>query len=142
MVEIIKTQLEKSLKEYLDADFYFKKYSSKESIESVKKEIASESLEMEGNENISNLYFEKLGWLSAMENDVFALKTRLYHTYEAYKNIVEIPQEIKLKIENELQDFTMRLVYDVKSGERKIVDQDLYNMIKGQFAGVLKEHLI
>ena len=141
MLELIKIHLEKCLKEYTELNIFFRNSSTKEKVDKIKSEIALEVQNLGEDANIADIYFEKLGWLSAMENDEYALKARLFHTYEAYKNLVEIPQEIKEQIEKELENFKMRLTYDVKGGEKTIVDQELYEMFKAQFSGVLKNNL-
>ncbi len=46
--------------------------------------------------------------------------------------MVEIPQELKEMVDEELQDVSPRYLFSVKNGEREIVDKNLYEEVKKQ----------
>lgn len=122
----IELQLEKVFKEYLNVKHFLKEFYK--NLSKLKEELAKESLE-KTEEEIYEYTFEKFGYISAIEGDLAQLKGRLYHTYEAYKDLVEIPKEIK----EEVEDLKFTLTYNIRGTDAEIVDQEAYNFYKNNF---------
>jgi hypothetical protein len=132
MPNIIKNNLEKVLKEYLSSKNYLMEFSKKENIEKVKADIAKYSFDKEESE-IEEYFFKELGWIGALEADVIQLKIRLYHTYEAYKDLVDPPEDLLTLIKEELKGITFKLSFDVKGNSLKVADEEAYNFYKKQY---------
>lgn len=130
MLALIKRNIEKVFKEYIEYKTYF--YAEIEKIKSKKKEIGESLLDIDENTHASIL-FEEQGWIQYAATDLAQLRLNLYFTYEAYKDMVEIPQELKETVDEELKDVSPRYLFSVKNGEREIVDKNLYEEVKKQF---------
>lgn len=126
MVEI-KTYIEKVFKEYLTLKSYFVEEVKK--AEAVKKEFAQASLE---NLNADD-YFEKIGWIALMQEDLYLQKAKLAFTMEAYKDIIVPPKELTDQINKELEDVSFEQMFSIIDGERKIVNQSKYNARKKEY---------
>lgn len=128
----IQLHLEKVYKEYLDVKHFLERTLKKENLDKIRDEVAKKSIELETDEEISELSFEKLGWIQILQQDLISLKVRLYHTYEAYKELVEPPKELKEEIEIEIKDLAFNLTYSVKGDEITLVNKESYNFYKNQ----------
>ena len=122
----IEIHLNKVFKEYLDVKNYLLSLDK----QSIKDEVTQKSLLIDSDEELSNYYFEKLGYLRALEGDLSQLQGRLFHVYDYYK---EITEEKNQDIEKELQDITFKLTYSVKGDELTLVDKEAYEFYKKQF---------
>jgi len=123
----IKTYIEKVFKEYLSLKNYL--LTEVKSIEELKKEFAKASLE---NLNADD-YFEKVGWIALMQEDLFLQKAKLFFTMEAYKDIIEPPKELTDQIKKELEDVSFEQMFSIIDGERKITNKDKYNARKKEY---------
>jgi hypothetical protein len=123
----IKTYIEKVFKEYLSLKNYL--LTEVKSIEELKKEFAKASLE---NLNADD-YFEKVGWIALMQEDLFLQKAKLFFTMEAYKDIIEPPKELTDQIKKELEDVSFEQMFSIIGGERKITNKDKYNARKKEY---------
>lgn len=128
----IELQLEKVYKEYMEVKNFLLNFARKENLEEIKKDIAQNALKEQTDDDRFEYYFKKLGWTSAVQADLTQLKARLFHTYEAYKELVEPPKEIKEEIEKELQDIVFKLTYNIKANQAELVDQKLLEYYKNQ----------
>jgi hypothetical protein len=95
----------------------------------LKKEFAKASLE---NLNADD-YFEKVGWIALMQEDLFLQKAKLFFTMEAYKDIIEPPKELTDQIKKELEDVSFEQMFSIIDGERKITNKDKYNARKKEY---------
>lgn len=123
----IKTYIEKVFKEYLALKNYL--LAETKNIEELKKEFAKASLE---NLNADD-YFEKIGWIALMQEDLFLQKAKLFFTMEAYKDIIEPPKELTDQIKKELEDVSFEQMFSVVGGERKITNKEKYNARKKEY---------
>lgn len=123
----IKTYIERVFKEYLSLKNYL--LTEVKNIEEVKKEFAKASLE---NLNADD-YFEKIGWIALMQEDLFLQKAKLFFTMEAYKDIIEPPKELTEQIKKELEDVSFEQMFSIIDGERKITNIDKYNARKKEY---------
>ncbi len=126
MIEI-KTYIEKVFKEYLALKNYL--LAETKNIEELKKEFAKASLE---NLNADD-YFEKIGWIALMQEDLFLQKAKLFFTMEAYKDIIEPPKELTDQIKKEIEDVSFEQMFSVVGGERKITNKEKYNARKKEY---------
>jgi hypothetical protein len=126
MIEI-KTYIEKVFKEYLSLKNYL--LAETKNIEELKKEFAKASLE---NLNADD-YFEKVGWIALMQEDLFLQKAKLFFTMEAYKDVIEPPKELTDQIKKELEDVSFEQMFSVVGGERKITNKEKYNARKKEY---------
>jgi hypothetical protein len=141
MKEIAENNFEVAYKEYKEYEtFFLKKVSS---AEDRRKEIAQYVLDNRDNQDATvNKVFESgVGYLFH-EKDLKALRTKLYHIFKAYEDILEIPQEIKTEINN----FKIEpLNFFIENGEAKEVNKELFQQIKTQikqeYTRILEESL-
>lgn len=126
-MEEIKTYIEKVFKEYLSLKNYL--LTEVKNIEELKKEFAKASLE---NLNADD-YFEKVGWIALMQEDLFLQKAKLFFTMEAYKDIIEPPKELTNQIKKELEDVSFEQMFSIIGGERKITNKEKYNARKKEY---------
>ena len=122
----IELHLNKVFKEYLEVKNYLLSVDK----QSIKDEVTQKSLSIDSDEELSDYYFEKLGYLRALEGDLSQLQARLFYVYDYYK---EISAEKNLEIEKELQEIQFRLTYSVKGNELTLVDKEAYDFYKNQF---------
>lgn len=126
-MEEVKTYIEKVFKEYLTLKNYFAEEVKK--AETVKKEFAKASL---ANLNADD-YFEKIGWIALMQEDLFLQKAKLFFTMEAYKDVIVPPKELTDQINKELEDVNFEQMFSIIDGERKITNQSKYDARKKDY---------
>jgi hypothetical protein len=121
----IQIKLTQVFKEYLE----FKNYllSKQEEFKKTYNDFAEKLLKAEGIDY--NEHFDKVGIITVLENDRSKHIIKLYHYYNAYKDFIEVPQEI----EDELKDVTMSYIFAIVDNEHVVVDQDSLNKIKENF---------
>ena len=122
----IELHLETVYKEYEEVKYYLTNF--KKNIEENKKKVA-EKTQNKTEEEVNEIFYKEIAWISALEGDLQQLTGRLYHTYQAYKDLIEIPQKIKEEVEN----LKFTLVFNVRAGEVEIVDKEAYEFYKTQF---------
>ena len=122
----IELHLETVYKEYEEVKYYLTNF--KKNIEEKKKKVA-EKTQNKTEEEVNEIFYKEIAWISALEGDLQQLTGRLYHTYQAYKDLIEIPQKIKEEVKN----LKFTLVFNVRAGEVEIVDKEAYEFYKTQF---------
>lgn len=123
---MMQNKLEQLFKEYLELKDYIQEDSK--NIESLKKEVASKALELYDIEDKASLYFDTIGEKEIFKIDFLELQKKLYYFYQAYKDLIEIPESIS----KELEDYKVKGVFAIKNGKKEIIDKELYNFYKQQ----------
>jgi hypothetical protein len=131
----IELYLERVLKDYLATKEILEKSLSHESKEKARKDIAEKSYSLSEQE-LSDYTFKKMGFVTALNGDFTQLKMQLFFTWQAYKDLVEPPKELKTVIEKELEGVQLKTVYSTINGELNLVDKGLYNQYKEQYKQV------
>lgn len=121
---IAKAHLEQVYTEYINYKEYIRDKVKPQ--DQIRKEIAEEIKNNPDIEKIQDLIFQKSEKNMIYQTDFKNLMTRLYHTIEAYKDILEIPEEIKEEVK--LYKFVQLLA--VKNNTEKVVDQEAIDKIK------------
>jgi len=124
----LELHLDKCFKEYLDVKNYLKDFYTK--LPELKAELAKKTFDKEEDE-VNEISYKEIFWITALEGDLAQLTSRLYHTYQTYKQL-ENPAE-KTEIEEELKEIKFTLTYSVKGDQVEVVDKDGYNYYKNQF---------
>ena len=130
----MQSKLEQVFKEYI----IFKEYieSNKKSQEELRTEIANLVSDMDTEDDgYLEVMFKNLGEKNLEIVDLNQLGARFRYYYEAYKDFIEIPQEIK----TEAEKINIKFLYTIQDGEKKIADQELYENYKKQFLEANKQ---
>lgn len=130
----MQSKLEQVFKEYI----IFKEYveSNQKSQEELRTEIANLVSDMDTEDDgYLEVMFKNLGEKNLEIVDLNQLGARFRYYYEAYKDFIEIPREIKTEAEN----INIKFLYTIKDGEKKIADQELYENYKKQFLEANKQ---
>ena len=130
----MQSKLEQVFKEYI----IFKEYveSNKKSQEELRTEIANLVSDMDTeDDSYLEVMFKNLGEKNLEIVDLNQLGARFRYYYEAYKDFIEIPQEIK----TEAEKINIKFLYTIQDGEKKIADQELYENYKKQFLEANKQ---
>ena len=124
----MQSKLEQVFKEYI----IFKEYveSNQKSQEELRTEIANLVSNMDTeDEGYLEVMFKNLGEKNLEILDLNQLGARFRYYYDAYKDFIEVPDEIKTEAEN----INIKFLYTIQDGEKKIADQELYENYKKQF---------
>ena len=130
----MQSKLEQVFKEYI----IFKEYveSNQKSQEELRTEIANLVSNMDTeDESYLEVMFKNLGEKNLEILDLNQLGARFRYYYDAYKDFIEVPQEIKTEAEN----INIKFLYTIQDGEKKIADQELYENYKKQFLEANKQ---
>lgn len=130
----MQSKLEQVFKEYI----IFKEYveSNQKSQEELRTEIANLVSNMDTeDEGYLEVMFKNLGEKNLEILDLNQLGARFRYYYDAYKDFIEVPDEIKTEAEN----INIKFLYTIKDGEKKIADQELYENYKKQFLEANKQ---
>ena len=130
----MQSKLEQVFKEYI----IFKEYveSNQKSQEELRTEIANLVSNMDTeDESYLEVMFKNLGEKNLEILDLNQLGARFRYYYDAYKDFIEIPDEIKTEAEN----INIKFLYTIQDGEKKIADQELYENYKKQFLEANKQ---
>ena len=133
-MSLMQSKLEQVFKEYI----IFKEYveSNQKSQEELRTEIANLVSNMDTeDESYLEVMFKNLGEKNLEILDLNQLGARFRYYYDAYKDFIEVPDEIKTEAEN----INIKFLYTIKDGEKKIVDQELYEDYKKQFLEANKQ---
>ena len=133
-MSLMQSKLEQVFKEYI----IFKEYveSNQKSQEELRTEIANLVSNMDTeDESYLEVMFKNLGEKNLEILDLNQLGARFRYYYDAYKDFIEIPDEIKTEAEN----INIKFLYTIKDGEKKIADQGLYENYKKQFLEANKQ---
>jgi len=125
-MNIMQNNLQQAFKEYTDLKNYILEDSK--NTEDLRKKVSEESDYLENIEQKADLLFEKLGYKSLLQLDLIEKKKELYYLYLAYRDLIEIPDEIK----DELEDYKINSVFTIISGEKKLINKDIYDSYKKQ----------
>ena len=133
-MNLMKNKLEQVFKEYI----IFKEYveTNQKSQEELRTEVASIVAQAD-NEDDSYLevLFKNIGEKSLEAIDLNQLATRFKYYYEAYKDFIETPQEIK----TEAEKIQIKFLYSIQNGEKVLVYKELYDKYKKQFLEANKQ---
>lgn len=133
-MNLMKNKLEQVFKEYI----IFKEYveTNQKSQEELRTEVAS-IVAQSDNEDDSYLevLFKNIGEKGLEAIDLNQLATRFRHYYDAYSDLIDIPQEIK----TEAEKIQIKFLYSIQNGEKVLVDKELYNNYKKQFLEANKQ---
>ncbi len=130
----MQSKLEQVFKEYI----IFKEYveSNQKSQEELRTEIASLVSNMDTeDESYLEVMFKNLGEKNLEILDLNQLGARFRYYYDAYKDFIEVPDEIKTEAGN----INIKFLYTIIDGEKKIADQELYENYKKQFLEANKQ---
>lgn len=130
----IQNNLQNAFKEYQD----FKEYiieSTKKPLEERKKNVADKALEKETFEEQMQCYFEEFGESSILGIDFLELQRKLYYTYLAYKDLIEVPDNIK----KEVEEFKIGTVFSIIGGKKEIINKELYEKYRQQHLNHAKQ---
>ena len=133
-MSLMQSKLEQVFKEYS----IFKEYveSNQKSQEELRTEIANLVSNMDTeDESYLEVMFKNLGEKNLEILDLNQLGARFRYYYDAYKDFIEVTDEIKTEAEN----INIKFLYTIQDGEKKIVDQELYEDYKKQFLEANKQ---
>ena len=133
-MSLMQSKLEQVFKEYI----IFKEYveSNQKSQEELRTEIANLVSNMDTeDEGYLEVMFKNLGEKNLEILDLNQLGARFRYYYDAYKDFIEVPDEIKTEAEN----INIKFLYTIQDGEKKIADQELYENYKKQFLEANKQ---
>ena len=133
-MSLMQSKLEQVFKEYS----IFKEYveSNQKSQEELRTEIANLVSNMDTeDESYLEVMFKNLGEKNLEILDLNQLGARFRYYYDAYKDFIEVTDEIKTEAEN----INIKFLYTIKDGEKKIADQELYEDYKKQFLEANKQ---
>ena len=133
-MSLMQSKLEQVFKEYS----IFKEYveSNQKSQEELRTEIANLVSNMDTeDEGYLEVMFKNLGEKNLEILDLNQLGARFRYYYDAYKDFIEVTDEIKTEAEN----INIKFLYTIQDGEKKIVDQELYEDYKKQFLEANKQ---
>lgn len=126
MKEILENNFEQVYKEYKEYESYLK--SAEEKIKTEREQLPKL---LQDNENSQHIIIDKLFELQSLpliqRQDLLNLNTRLIYTYNAVKDVIEIPEEVKREIE---QFMPPKQHYKIESGEAKEIDPQYSKDIK------------
>lgn len=129
----MQTKLEQLFKEYLSFKSYLE--NDLKEADKLKEEVAKKALELDSTEEQALLFFEKIGEKDILKVDFLETKKRIYYFIQAFKDHIEIPEEIL----DEFKDFEVKTVFSVINGEKQIIDKDLYNSHKTNYLNYCKQ---
>ena len=130
MEEKVKSYLEKVYREFVDYKDYLKDKIKpqdqlrKEMAEKIAKDINTDDIQME--------FFEIIDKQGMYQADFIGLQNRLFHTIEAYKDLIEIPEEVL----TEVSSVKFKQIFKIKNGAEIVVNEELVEQAKA----ALKEH--
>ena len=133
-MSLMQSKLEQVFKEYI----IFKEYveTNQKSQEELRTEIASIVAQADNeDDNYLEVLFKNIGEKSLEAIDLNQLATRFKYYYEAYKDFIETPQEIK----TEAEKIQIKFLYSIQNGEKVLVDKELYDNYKKQFLEANKQ---
>lgn len=120
-MNLMQTKIQQIYKDYLDLKNYIQEESK--SAEKIKKEVHDQALQLDTVEEQSGLYFDRLGNLEILKLDYLEQQKKLYYFIEAYRELVEIPEDIL----NEFLDYKVPMVFAIVGGKKEIIDKNLYD---------------
>lgn len=123
--EVLKTDFEIIYQEYKEYETFIKGIA-----EEVKKSRESFAKFAQENSTDIDKIVDKLIEVNEKpilyQNDLMRLQLRLVYSYDLVKGILEIPQEIKIEVEN----LRPKQLFKIEKGESVALDQELIDRIK------------
>ena len=135
MTENITAYLEKVWTEYSEYKEFIKSISKP--IEELRKEVAQKITQETTAEQAQKLFFEGFEKIMLHNGDFIYQQNRLFYTVEAYKNIIEIPQEIKTEVEN--IKFTQ--IFKIKNNTEVVVSEEVVNQARENLKKALETNM-
>lgn len=123
--------LEQIWTEYTEYKEYIKTIAKP--IEELRKEVAQKITPNTTPEEAQQLFFSGYEKIMLHNRDFINQQNRLFYTVEAYKNIVEIPQEIKTEVEN----IRFLQIFAIKDGKETVINQEALDFTKKQIEDVM-----
>lgn len=133
MTENITAYLEKVWTEYSEYKEFIKSISKP--IEELRKEVAQKITQETTAEQAQQLFFEGFEKIMLHNGDFIYQQNRLFYTVEAYKNLIEIPQEIKTEVEN----IKFIQIFAIKDKKETVINQEALDFTKNQIASLMNE---
>ena len=131
-MNLMQNKLTQVYQEYLDYKNYAEK--NKKTQEELRKQV-TELVQDINDESYLETMFNIYGEKNLEYVDLEQLKVRLYHFYHAFKDIIEIPEEIKKEVEN----IDIKFIFTIKNGEKELIDKELYEKYKQEFIRINSE---
>lgn len=126
MEEIIKNNLEVVYKEFKDYEAYFKGIAPK--IKEAREKFSEFAMQnYDDTDVLMKNYLENDVTPELHKADLITLQNKLIYTYEAVRDAIEIPAEIKNEIESFIKP---KQVYIIQAGEAKEIDPEHTAKIK------------
>lgn len=131
------TYLEKVWTEYSEYKEYIKTVAKP--VEELRKEVAQRITPQTTSEEAQEYVFQGFEKIMLHNGDFINQQNRLFYTVEAYKNIIEIPQEIKKEVES----LKFLQIFAIKDKKETVINQEALdftrNQIKANFSKGLEE---
>lgn len=136
MEDKIKAYLETVYTEYMEYKNYLK---DKIKPQDVLRAELTEIIKVEQDpDKVQDAYFELIEKQTMWKSDFAGLQNRLFHTIDSYKDLIEIPHEIKIETEN----IRFRQIFKIKNAKETVVNKELLEQsktaIKDNFGAIMK----
>ena len=136
MEDKIKAVLEMVYTEYIEYKNFLKDIVKPQ--DTLRKEFAEEIKKETDIEKAQQSFFDLIEKQSMYQSDFIGLQNRLFHTVEAYKDLIEIPKEIL----EETSHVKFQQIFKVKNNIETVLNVELLaqtkKAIKDNFEAVLK----
>ena len=128
----LKLYLDKIFTEYLD----YKNFTQEKLkiVKNIKEEVAKNISATTSDDEVADAYIDKVGKIFLFQRDFQQQQTRLFFTVEAFKDYLEIPQEII----KELEGFEFMQVFAIKNGKEEVINQEALSTAKEQVKSEIK----
>jgi|GEM_PF-5703541 len=131
MKEQLTAYLEQIWTEYLDYKEFIK--SIAKPVEELRKEVAQKITPQTTAYEAQQLFFNGFEKIMLHNGDFINQQNRLFYTVEAYKNSIEIPQEIKTEVEN----LKFLQIFAIKDGKETVINQEALDFTKKQIEDII-----
>lgn len=126
MKETLESIFDSAYNEYKEYETFFKNIAPK--IKEQREDFVKFSQDNQDNiELLTDKLFEIETEPVNYQNDLLKLQTKLIHTYNTVKEVIEIPDEIRIEVEKFILP---KQIYTIKSGEAVIIDPEYNNKIR------------
>jgi hypothetical protein len=132
-MEQIKNYLEKVYTEYVDYENFLK--SIIKPLDVVRKEVAEKITAETTEEEVMEIYFNDVEKSLLHRRDFVNQQQRLFFTVEAYKDVIEIPQEVLEKVKG--MNFIQ--IFGVKNNTTEVINQEALEFTKTQIRQELNQ---
>lgn len=135
MEEKIKAILEKVYTEFVEYKEFLKDKIKRP--DEIRKEVAEKIKNQTDIDQIKQILFESSEKQMMYQADFIGLQNRLFHTIENYKDLIEIPQEVKKEVEN----IKFIQIFKIKNGKEIVVSQEIVDQAKDQIKNLLSKDM-